>query len=113
MPGKNEYIPSPIYERRISLKQAIQDQERLYEDFQYDGPIWYNKKIGDWERYTIEDDILFIPNRLYRDGEWLLKGIYNRYPIYFIDEDPNPYSFYKVHFKRRALMHQVILEGIK
>lgn len=110
--GKNEYVVSKFYKFR-SLRAAYKDLEIWDEDF--NEPVTYNSKTGEFVAYRMYDRMLYVPNwRIVtdKDGdeEWCLVGAYGRFPIYYIDIYPNPYSYYKLHKERG--FNQLYLEGV-
>lgn len=111
--GKKEYVPRLISSRGVSYSEAKRHLDMEYEDFP-DGPLWYNDKIEDFVTYTLGERIMYVPNDslVEIDGAWemVCHGVYRRYPIYYIDVYPNPYSYYKLHvYKFRGIK----LEGIE
>ena len=108
--GKKEYIPYPVSGKGVSLKEAKRHLAIEYEDFP-DGPLWYSPKIDEFVTYEIGDRIMFVPNDiLNKYGDLVCIGVYRRYPIFYIDEYPNPYSYYKLRVSRREGFS---LEGVR
>lgn len=110
--GKKEYIPETMFV--FNSMKAAYDELQSYWDDCLDGPVWLNDKIGETVAYERYDRILFVPNYTevqdadgcYREK---LLGIYRRFPVYCIDQYPNPYKAYKERMKNGG----VVLEGIE
>ena len=119
--GKREYIVEDILSVCTSQRAAHEEMESFLEDC-LDCPVWYNKKIMDLVSYTKEDTLLYVPNCILVPSEMVpgaleekVIGIYGWLPIYYIDEYPNRYSYYKLHKLRIKweLDPKFGLEGIK
>lgn len=109
VPRKKEYIPDLCSRTGVSLKEAQRHLACEYEDLP-DGPIWYNPKIDDFVGYEHFSRIMYVPNDIINDeGEVVSIGVYRRYPIFYVDVYPNPYSRYKLHTSKRD---GFTLEGI-
>ena len=113
--GKKEYITTRVVSVEKSLTAAYRELER-YKDDCLDYPAWFNKKTREHVYYELDDRMLYVPNmRDVEDEDAAMIGIYGRKPIYYIDEYPNPYAYYKLHKKRNAIFmgQQFFLEGVR
>lgn len=115
--GKKEYTVSRVVSVKNSLNAAYRELERYWEDC-LDSPVWFNKKTREPVAYVHYDDrMLYVPNmkEVEEDGvlEPKLIGIYGRKPIFYIDEYPNPYTYYKLHKSRAAYNSHFTLEGVQ
>lgn len=110
--GKKEYVISS-YTIWNSLRAAYNDLESWDEDL--DGPRTYNRKTGDFVAYELHDRMLYVPNDGQKEVDGVLRpysiGVYGRFPIYYIDVYPNPYSYYKLRKVRGS--DDLVLEGIE
>ena len=104
--GKKEYTPEIKY-MTSTLKDAYDELQSYWDDC-LGQPVWYNKKIGEAVAYEQDDRMLYVPNYNEVDDEIKIVGILARFPIYYIDEYPNPYSHYKLVRKKGKF----ILEGV-
>lgn len=102
--GKNRYIPEAdeICQNLTAARECLQ----IILDDIPDGPMWVNPKTGEFETYTMRDDMLFIPNW---DPDKDKETPYRRYPIYIIDKYPSPYTYYK----EKAYFESFIMVGVK
>lgn len=107
LPGGKEYTPM-VKSIEKSLSAAYDEMQSYYDDC-LDGPVWFNRKIGEFVAYEIDERMLYVPNFDIRNGEMVLKGVYGRLPLYYVDRYPNPYARYRL----RKDGDQLILEGIK
>ena len=110
--GKKEYVVSASYICN-SLKAAYHELDCWDEDL--DEPVWYNPKTDEFVAFELRGDMLYVPNEIEveTDDVWYprLIGAYGRFPIYYIDIYPNPYSYYKLHKVRGE--NRLELEGVK
>lgn len=104
--GKKEYTPA-VMSSCDTLKAAYDELESYWDDC-LGSPVWFNRKIGEPVAYEKDDRLLYVPNDNEVDGEIKTVGIVARFPIYYIDEYPNPYSHYKLVRKKGKF----ILEGV-
>lgn len=98
-----------------SLKDAFRELDIWDEEL--DEPVCFNRKTDEVEAYTLSDRVLYVPNYAPKEagdeGEVVLIGVYSRFPIYYIDEYPNPYRYYKIHVKNSSFFSSIQLEGIE
>ena len=111
--GKKEYIPRPRGTAYSSISAAYRLLDKYWED-RFDYPGWYNEKIQEEVWHERDENLIYVPNyKGEKDEDGVLRqklvGIYDRRPVYCIDEFPNPYSRYKVHKKGDTMY----LEGIE
>lgn len=106
VPGKKEYTPE-VKCVTNTLKAAYEELQSYWDDC-LDYPVWLNKKIAETVAYEKDDRMLYVPNDNEVNGEIKTIGIHGRFPIYYIDEYPNPYTHYKLLRKRG----EFILEGV-
>ena len=96
--GKKEYEVSTT-----EVCKSLKDAYHLLEvwDEELDGPVTFNSKTGEFVAYELHDRVLYVPN--WKDDTEGLKliGAYARYPLYLIDEYPNPYKHYVVKSERK------------
>ena len=104
--GKKEYTPEVKYVAN-TLKDAYDELQSYWDDC-LGQPVWFNQKIGEAVAYDKDDRMLYVRNDNDVDGEIKTVGIVARFPIYYIDEYPNPYTHYKLLRKRG----EFILEGV-
>ena len=109
--GRKEYEVSETYVCN-SLKAAYNELNSWDED--YDEPVWFNPKTGEFVSFVLRGDMLYVPNETSVDmGTYTTQktiGAYGRFPIFYIDEYPNPYSRYRLHKVRGE--NKLALEGI-
>ena len=111
--NKKEYVVSEAY-IFSSLKAAYHDLEVWDEDL--DDPVTFNPQTGEFVSYRLYDRMLCVPKwTLVEDDsgfeERRLVGVYARFPIYYIDKYPNPYSYYTLHKVRG--FNELYLEGVE
>ena len=110
--GRKEYEVSETYVCN-SLKAAYKELDLWDED--YDEPVWFNPKTGEFVSFRLRGDMLYVPNEISVDmGTYTtIKtiGAYGRFPIFYIDEYPNPYSRYRLRKVRGE--DRLALEGIE
>ncbi len=110
--GKKEYVVSS-YTKWNSLRAAYNDLEGWDEDL--DGPRTYNPKTGELVAFELHDRMLYVPNEIEVKEDGFLTtrviGAYGRFPIYYLDVYPNPYSYYKLRKARGK--DELFLEGVK
>ena len=97
-----------------SLKDAYNELAIWDEDL--DEPVCLNRKTQEAEAYELRDRVLYVPNNTLKVDEYgeeieVLIGVYSRFPIYYLDEYPNPYRYYKIHVKNDS-WEGIQLEGI-
>lgn len=108
--GKKEYEVSST-EICKSLKDAYRLLECWGEDL--DGPVTFNSKTGELVAYELHDRVLYVPNLKDGPDGMRLIGAYARYPLYFIDEYPNPYMHYVVRVERKWIGHyELTINGV-
>ncbi len=112
IPRRKEYEVSGSYVCN-SLKSAYKELYSLDED--YDEPVWFNPKTGEFVAFRLQGDMLYVPNMISVDHDTYTStrtiGAYGRFPIFYIDEYPNPYSCYRLHKVRGE--DRLALEGVK
>lgn len=117
---KNEYILDDSQRLMYickSLSEGYRELQEYWDDC-LDGPVWYNRKIGEFVAYEKSDRMLYVPNdKMVKraDGvcEIRLGGIYNRLPIFYLDKYPNPYTCYKLHKNEFGFELEAITEPAK
>lgn len=110
VPGKKEY---EVFSAEVcrSLKEAYRVLELWDEDL--DGPVTFNSKTGEFVAYELHDRVLYVPNWKERPEGMQLVGAYARYPLYFIDEYPNPNKHYVVRAERKWSGHyELTIKGV-
>ena len=101
---KNEYVLDDSQRLKYickSLSEGYRELQEYWDDC-LDGPVWYNSKIDEFVAYEKDDRMLYVPNdKMVRraDGDCEIRrgGIYNRLPIYYLNINPKPYHYYKLH----------------
>lgn len=105
--GKKEYEPTQAWICN-SLKAGYHELDIWDEDL--DGPVTFNRKTQELEAFELHDRMIYVPNQREDEDGWHLIGAYGRFPIYYLDVYPNPYSYYKLHKVRGD--NRLELEGI-
>jgi hypothetical protein len=117
---KNEYIHDDSQEMMFickSLSDGYRELQEYWADC-LDAPVWYNRKIGDFVAYEMDDRMLYVPNdkeveRADGDCEIVTVGIYNRLPIYYLDIYPNPNVRYKLHKNKNRFKLEAVTEPVQ
>lgn len=108
VPGKKEYTPEVKCVSR-TLKAAYEELQSYWDDC-LGFPVWINRKIHETVAYKRDDRMLYVPNDNEINGEIRTIGIHGRFPIFYIDVYPNPYSHYKLKRKRGEFYLEGVLE---
>lgn len=111
--GKKAYVPVRVESIRSSLNAASWWLKEYVEDELWRNINWIKGgNLSDIVEYEMDGNRLaYIPN--IKDDDSI--SIYGRRNIYYVDEYPNPYSYYKLHKNRNKGLFEptFVLEGIK
>ncbi len=111
--GKKEYIVSSYTVFR-SLPAAYRELDARERN--QGKPALFNNKIREYQYYVGSECVVFVPNWTIvknKNGveERRLLGVYGRFPIFYLDEYPNPYSSFKLYKLRGR--NELVLKRVK